>query len=213
MSRITVVGGTGYAGSHIASEAAARGHQVTALSRKAPEQPIDGVTYKQVDLLDSNTANEATADADTVIVALSPRGALDGKIREVVSNIAQSASASGARLGVVGGAGSLKVTEDGPLLKDTDGFPEAFRSEATQMTEALQDLRDSTNLDWFLVSPSAGFGGFNPGEQTGSYRTGGDVLLSDSNGESFISGADFATAFVDEVEKPQHKNERFTVGY
>ena len=33
MSRIAVIGGTGYAGSAIVAEAAARGHQVSALSR------------------------------------------------------------------------------------------------------------------------------------------------------------------------------------
>jgi uncharacterized protein len=39
VSRITVIGGTGYAGSAIVAEAAARGHQVTALSRSLPGAP------------------------------------------------------------------------------------------------------------------------------------------------------------------------------
>ncbi|MBV9445908.1 MAG: hypothetical protein JO345_08440 [Streptosporangiaceae bacterium] len=50
-----------------------------------------------------------------------------------------------------------------------------------------------------------------PGEATGKYRTGGDILLTDANGNSHISGADFATASVDEVEAPAHHRERFTV--
>ena len=33
MARITVIGGTGYAGSNVVSEAGARGHQVTSYSR------------------------------------------------------------------------------------------------------------------------------------------------------------------------------------
>ena len=49
MSRITVIGGTGYAGSAIVAEAAARGHQVTALSRSLPGAPIPNVTYVQGD--------------------------------------------------------------------------------------------------------------------------------------------------------------------
>ena len=44
MSRITVIGGTGYAGSAIVAEAAARGHQVTALSRSLPDAPIPDAT-------------------------------------------------------------------------------------------------------------------------------------------------------------------------
>ena len=36
MSRITVIGGTGYAGAAIVAEAVKRGHEVLAISRKAP---------------------------------------------------------------------------------------------------------------------------------------------------------------------------------
>lgn len=213
MSRITIAGGTGYTGTHLAQEAAARGHQVTALSRTAPDQPLEGIAYKQVDFLEAGAAEQAVADVDVVVVALSPRGALDGKIREVVAGISAASAAAGVRLGVVGGAGSLRVSEDGPLVKDTDGFPEAFQSEATQLTEILEDLRASEGLDWFFVSPAGGFGAFAPGERTGTYRTGGDILLADESGNSFISGADFAIALVDEIETPQHKNARFTVAY
>lgn len=45
MSRITVIGGTGYAGSAIVAEAAARGHEVAVLSRSAPEPPVGDVSY------------------------------------------------------------------------------------------------------------------------------------------------------------------------
>ena len=44
-------------------------------------------------------------------------------------------------------------------------------------------------------------------------RLGGDVLLTDENGVSDISGADFAQAFVDEIETPTHTGQRFTVAY
>ncbi len=43
MSRIIVIGGTGYAGSAIVTEAAARGHAVTAFSRSLPAEPVPGV--------------------------------------------------------------------------------------------------------------------------------------------------------------------------
>lgn len=45
------------------------------------------------------------------------------------------------------------------------------------------------------------------------FRLGGDVLLTDENGVSDISGADFAQAFVDEIETPTHTGQRFTVAY
>ena len=63
------------------------------------------------------------------------------------------------------------------------------------------------------MSPAAGFGSHAPGERTGHYRTGGDVLLSDADGNSAVSGVDYAIAFVDEIDKPAHHRERFTVAH
>ena len=37
--------------------------------------------------------------------------------------------------------------------------------------------------------------------------------LAHAEGRSWISFADFAIAFLDEFERPQHARERFTVGY
>ncbi|HLT68264.1 MAG TPA: NAD-dependent epimerase, partial [Microbacterium sp.] len=92
--------------------------------------------------------------------------------------------------------------------------PDAFKTEAAEMAAVLDDLRASdASLDWFYVSPAAGFGAFAPGEKTGTFRVGGDVLLADADGNSFISGADFATAVVDEIEQPAHRRTRFSVAY
>ena len=51
-----------------------------------------------------------------------------------------------------------------------------------------------------------------PGERTGKFRIGKDSLLSNDEG-SRISFEDYAIALVDEIEKPQHSRQRFTVGY
>ncbi len=68
-------------------------------------------------------------------------------------------------------------------------------------------------LDWFFVHPAEVFGPWAEGERTGHYRDGGDVLVRDGEGKSYISGADFAVAVVDEIEQGNHHRERFTVGY
>ena len=57
------------------------------------------------------------------------------------------------------------------------------------------------------------FRAWAPGEHTGTFRLGGDVLLADEAGNSEISGADLAHAFVDEIERPAHRRARFTVAY
>jgi putative NADH-flavin reductase len=97
---------------------------------------------------------------------------------------------------------------------DTEGFPPMVRPGSAILTEVLAQLRKTPDdLDWFVMSPAAGFRVGEPGVATGSYRTGGDVLLTDSEGNSYISGSDFGLAVVDEIETPKHPRARFTVAY
>jgi len=51
-----------------------------------------------------------------------------------------------------------------------------------------------------------------PGERTGTFRLAQDELLVSEKG-STISYEDYAVALVDEIEKPAHVRQRFTVGY
>ena len=53
----------------------------------------------------------------------------------------------------------------------------------------------------------------SPGVRTGKFRLGGEALLVDAKGDSKISVEDFAVAMIDELEKPHHLRQRFTVGY
>ncbi|MGY5766663.1 NAD(P)-dependent oxidoreductase [Brachybacterium sp. DNPG3] len=214
MARIVVLGGTGYAGSHIVAEAARRGHDVVSVSRTAPDSLPAGATHVVGDLRDVAALGPALEGADVVIATASPRGdlAAPGTLRAAYAGLLPLLGES--RLGVIGGAGSLRVSEDGPLVIDTPDFPEAIKDEARELGGVLEDLRATgEDHDWFYVSPAGGFGAFAPGEATGTYRTGGDVLLADAEGASFISGADLALAVVDEIEKPAHRRERFTVAY
>ena len=73
----------------------------------------------------------------------------------------------------------------------------------------LEQLKTAADLEWTCLSPSAMF---VPGERTGKFRLGKDTLLSNENGSS-ISFEDYAIAFADELEKPAHIRQRFTVGY
>ena len=47
MTRIAVIGGTGYAGSHIVAEAARRGHTAVSIARSVPTQRVECGTYLQ----------------------------------------------------------------------------------------------------------------------------------------------------------------------
>jgi putative NADH-flavin reductase len=139
---------------------------------------------------------------------------MEKRLRPALAQLASEAAAAGVRLGVVGGAGSLLVAEDGPTLVDSGALPEEARAEARMMTNILSDLRsDDGSLDWFLVSPAIVFGDFAPGETLGRYRIGGDVLLPGPNGPSELSGSDFGLAFIDEIQHPAHHRQRFSVAH
>src|SRR4051812_17259940 len=106
MARISVFGGTGYAGGNIVAEAARRGHSVTSYSRNLPERPTEGVEYVQGSLLDPITRTEALDGADVVVVTVAPRGDMAGAVRDGIAALAAEAGQAGVRIGVIGGAGS-----------------------------------------------------------------------------------------------------------
>ena len=215
MSRITVVGGTGYAGSAITREALSRGIAVTAVARDTSKlDAAEGLTLAQGDAFDADFVADVTKGADVVVVALHAVQADGSELKDKFQHFVDAAAAAGARLGIVGGAGSLLVAEGGPALFDTPDFPDAFKGEAKSHAEVLEALKASgTEVDWFYVSPAAAFGGYNPGERKGTYRTTDDLLLTDAEGNSDISGEDFAIAFVDEIASPAHHRARFGVAY
>ncbi|WP_091028944.1 NAD(P)-dependent oxidoreductase [Microbacterium oxydans] len=213
MARIIVLGGTGYAGRHIVAEAVSRGHAVIAISRSEPTDPVAGAAYLQGSALDLGPLAEAFVGADAVVSALSPRGDMEDRALDALSNVVDRLAGTETRLGVVGGAGGSLVAPGGPRLFDQD-FPEEYKHEAQVGIDSLALLEATdAGLDWFFIHPAEVFGPWAEGERTGHYRDGGDVLVRDADGKSFISGADFAVAVVDEVEQGNHHRERFTVGY
>jgi putative NADH-flavin reductase len=213
MARIVVLGGTGYAGRHIVAEAVSRGHAVIALSRSEPSDPVAGAAYVQGSALDIDSIAAVVDGADAVVSALSPRGDMEERVLEALGGLVARLAGTATRLGVIGGAGGSLVAPGGPRLFDLD-FPEEYKHEAQVGIDSLALLEEAdAGLDWFFVHPAEVFGPWAEGERTGNYRDGGDVLVRDTEGNSSISGADFAIAVVDEIEQGNHHRERFTVGY
>jgi uncharacterized protein len=97
----------------------------------------------------------------------------------------------------------------GVTLLASGHLPEQWVSIATSHSKVLDILRTS-DVNWTYFSPAAFF---EPGERTGKFRMGKDSLIVDSNGQSRISMEDYAIALVDELEKPEHERDRFTIGY
>lgn len=216
MTTVAVFGGTGYAGGAIRDEALKRGLSVISVSRHGGgDATAPGLTARQGSVHDPALVDAVAAEADVIVISIRHAPAEDGtRLIDALPSLLTATAARGRRLGWVGGAATLHVSEGGPRLIDTPEFPDAFKPEAGGAGDVLAALRaDTSGADWFFVSPAAAFGSYNPGEATGKYRVGGDVLLTDSDGKSEISGADFALAFVDEITDPKHHRARFTVAY
>jgi len=217
MSTIVIYGGTGYAGSRIVAEAAARGHQVTAVARHVSDAPaIDGVRYVSGSFYDAAQLLELTKGADVLVSAIHAAGSDGESILEALPSIVQAAQVNGVRVGIVAGAGSLLVEEGGEQVRTAyaSALPAEAMPEINTHADFLEALRQTpADVDWFFLSPALSFGAHVPGERTGSFRIGGDVMLTDENGVSAISGDDYAIAFVDEIERPAHHRARFTVAY
>ncbi|MBJ7329910.1 MAG: NAD(P)H-binding protein [Solirubrobacteraceae bacterium] len=77
MKKIAVVGGTGTLGTPVVAQLAARGHEVLALSRTAPDSLPGGAQHRVVDLVTGEGLADALAGAEVVIDASNgtPRGA------------------------------------------------------------------------------------------------------------------------------------------
>lgn len=203
MAHIALIGASGQAGSRLLKELSDRGHTVTAIARNPDKiAKLKNVTSRQGDVFDKDGLAALLKGHDAVISAVHFT-ASDPK------TLIEAVRASGVkRYLVVGGAGSLEVAP-GKRLYDTPTFPAQYKEEATKGGAFLDLLAAETDLDWSFLSPSAMF---VPGERTGTFRLGKDTLLSNASGSS-ISFEDYAVAMVDEIEKPAHSRQRFTVGY
>jgi len=201
--KIALIGATGNAGSRILAELSRRGHAVTAIARNIEKVPaLPGVVPAKADAADVKALAAALKGHDAVISSVHFTASDPSKL------IAAVRESGVPRYLVVGGAGSLLVAP-GVRLIDTPQFPAQYKAEAAAGGAFLELLRNETALDWTFLSPSAMF---VPGERSGKFRLGGDELLSNDKGSS-ISFEDYAIALVDEIEKPAHSRQRFTVGY
>jgi len=206
--RIAVIGGNGKAGGFIVKEALSRGHDVTAVVRKAGFG-TEGANVLIRDLFD--LTYDDLKDHDVVV------NAIGVWTPETISHyitgtkhLCDILSGKENRLLIVGGAGSLYINpEHTTRLIDTPEFPDNYKPVAQALSTALDDLRKRNDVRWTFLSPAIQFS--FEGERTGKYKLGGEELIFNSKNESRISYADYAIAMVDEAETGNHIKARFSV--
>lgn len=214
--KIALIGATGYVGAPVLAEALSRGHTVRAIMRDKKKLPAaENLEAVEVDINDSDALVKALSGSDVVVHAFAaPRSlSVDERIamqtRGTESIIRAVKQAKVPRLVAVGGAGTAEVAPGVPLI-ESYFFPPQYAGGA-KSTAVIKDLLKRENeFDWVFISPP---NFLEEGPRTGKYRTGKDNLIVDlTNGSSHMSVADYAVALVDEIERPRHSRERFTVG-
>lgn len=216
MKNIVLIGASGFIGSAILKEALSRGHNVKAVVRNPEKIKVENILLKVVkgDVSSSDFVAKICKGANVVISAYNP-GWKNPDIAEetlkVYPAILEGVKKSGVeRFLVVGGAGSLFIAP-GKRLMDAGVMPESFLPPVRALASFYLDiLQKEKTLDWVFFSPA---GNIHPGTRTGKFRLGKDDMILNSEGKSDISVEDYAAAMIDEVEKPIHHRERFTIGY
>ncbi|NUS45862.1 MAG: NAD(P)H-binding protein [Mycobacteriaceae bacterium] len=197
--KIAVVGATGMVGTRVVAEAAHRGHAVVAVSRHGRASDAPGVTAASGDAADTARMSALFGAVDAVVAATRPAPGAEHLIAPTTTALLSAAAAAGVRVLVVGGAGALRTPGDpDQLVLDSPYVPAEIRPIAAAGVAQLAACRDHGG-DWVYLSPPAML---EPGRRTGTYRRGGDTLITEADGESRISAEDFAVAILDELENP-----------
>jgi putative NADH-flavin reductase len=207
--KIAVVGAAGMVGSRVVTEAVHRGHDVTAVFRGQIPMTGPGVRAVRADATDRELMDGLLSGVDGVVAATRPRPGEESAAGPATRALLDAALATRTRILVVGGAAPLR-SPDGPglVLDDSRYVPADIRAIAAASVHQFEVCRTHA-ADWVYLSPPALL---EPGERTGGYRRGGDVLLTDASGTSRISVEDLAVAVLDELAEPG-ADRHFTVGY
>jgi putative NADH-flavin reductase len=207
---VAIIGATGNVGRRILQEALSRGHEVTACVRNPSSLPFSHERLRAIsfDILNADDAAAKLAGFDSVVSAYGPGFTNVRQLVDATSSlITGSKRAAVQHLVAVGGAGSLEVAPGVALLTV---LPEEWKGIAQAHADSLALYKAETELRWSYCSPAAYI---EPGERTGTFRTGSNALLTDSEGNSRISMEDYAIAILDEVEQKAHVHQQFCVAY
>jgi putative NADH-flavin reductase len=215
--KVALIGASGFVGRAILNELVQRGHQVTAIVRNREKvTPAENVSVVSANVLNATEVSTAVAGHDTVISAYNPGWTnpdLYHEFLEGSKSIQAGVKKAGVkRLIVIGGAGSLFIAPEQQIV-DTEGFPEEWKAGALAARDYLNIIKKDTELEWTLLSPAVEMHHGTSGTRKGTYRTGLENPVFDADKRSVISVEDVAVAIGDELEKPLHVRQRFTVAY
>ena len=213
--KIILIGSTGFVGSHILEEALERGHEVHAILRDINKMTK---THPNLFLIKADVMEEAELEDifntgyDAVVSAYNPGWSNPDIYNDFILGYKSILNALNdaklKRIIIIGGAGSLIM--NGSKLIDDNKFPKAIYNGAKAASDLLDTLyAEEDFLDWTMISPAINL---IDGKRTNTFKLGKDSPVFNSENESVISVQDLAAAAINELEKPEHIRERFTLG-
>jgi len=180
---ILVLGATGRTGKRIAQNLVSAGHTVTSAGRRDPQ--ITGVTFRKVDLADTNALRDIAGESDGVVSALA-----SGKGNPVCSNVARAVSGmNGLRFITIGGAG-VDVAGDQKALPDRIVGWIMRRVVPAMLADRQAELAvlQNSRVRWTMLRPP---------RLTDKAASGTVRITFDTPASSAISRADLARGAVD----------------
>lgn len=205
---IAILSASGRAGRLITDEALSRGFSVSAFVRDSKKlNPKENLKVIQKDIF--NLTAQDLNGFDVIIDAFGEWKdlSLHKKHIEYLSRILNG---NKAKFLIIGGAGSLYIDKNHTtMLMDTKDFPPEYLDVAIAAKEVLEVLRKQTTFNWVYVSPAAVFSPEIP--KSGKYKIIGEEFEVNSNGQSEVGYADYASAMLDIAIDSKYNKERVGV--
>jgi putative NADH-flavin reductase len=207
-----VVFGTGFVGSALATELAARGHAVLAVARHPDPALPEKLPTIDGDVHDSAFVARTVDGADVVISALAPVDD-EGGLPASTEALIEAVRVGGQRLVVVGSSTILPVVAGGAIGAEGP-VPDFLVARVKAHAATLELLQTApASVDWTYLAVAVEFGRHAPGTRTGSYRTSTSTQVRDATGRSAIGIADYATAVADQLDTPSVHRGWLATGY
>lgn len=207
--KVGIIGATGMVGKEVYKESVSRGFDVTAIVRNgAKARSMFGSDAKVLEKDALTLTNSDLKGFDFVVNAFASPKAYQ-HIDVAANLIAQFRENTTTKFIFIIGASTLLDDDGNPML---EGVLKKYADQPwieapIQQSHEYEFLKWVDNVDWIAATPEDQL---KEGPKT-AYKIGGDHFMLNKEGKAITSSGNLAAAIVDEMEKPTHIRQRFSV--
>lgn len=193
--KVGIIGATGKLGSLLVERSLKEGYETTAIVRH-PEKltNTNDLVVEKKDLFDLTTQ-----DIEKFDVVINAYNAPSDDLKQFSTSMQKLMDifqGTKTRLIIAGGAG-VSYLPDHSRVIDSPDLPSFIKPLAENEVAAYELLKNDTSFNWLYMTPPLDMQFDAP--HTGHHYFSGENLGMDENGKSYISYADYADAFMDEI--------------